>query len=224
MQLQNKYPPSLNSSSSSSLVQLQDVIRKNPPGLTIPCRDFTYCFLFSFELSGFRLMASKVPLSMLIWNPDNSGEGFKTSSTCIRKLQLLNIEHLLLQQCDFFFLQDYYLQISLQIRGGESTKIVNHHQLAWVEVPFSHVRCKRIQLSHSCTMVFHCFQLEINFWLSSLSSAQFRWNCQMLHSSSKAKFQVNRRKLVCITRLIKTKHISGCHFAAPGRQAMWQTR
>ena len=58
--------PSLNSSSNSSLVQLQEVIRKKPFTFNTLERDSTYCFRFSIALSGLRLMASKVPLSIQI--------------------------------------------------------------------------------------------------------------------------------------------------------------
>lgn len=58
--------PSLNSFSNSSLVQLHEVIRKKPFTFSTLERDLTYCFLFSTALSGFRLMASKVPLSIQI--------------------------------------------------------------------------------------------------------------------------------------------------------------
>ena len=76
--------PSPDSSNNSCLVQLHEVIRKKPFTFNTLERDSTYCFLFSIALSGLRLMASKVPLSIQIWNPDNFVEGFKKSSTYIK--------------------------------------------------------------------------------------------------------------------------------------------
>lgn len=73
--------PSLNSSSSSSLVQLQEVMRKKPSGFKALHRDPTYSFLFPAASLGSRLTASKVPLSRQMSKPDSSAEGARKSST-----------------------------------------------------------------------------------------------------------------------------------------------
>lgn len=73
--------PSLNSFSSSSLVQLQEVMMKKPSGFSTLHRDPTYSFRFPTASLGLRLMASKVPLSMQMSKPDSSAEGARKSST-----------------------------------------------------------------------------------------------------------------------------------------------
>lgn len=90
VQTPRSHLPSLNSRSSSSLVQLHEVIRKKPLASNTLEREFTYCFLLSTALSGLRLMASNVPLSIQIWNPDSFVERFKKSSTCIKNQQLMH--------------------------------------------------------------------------------------------------------------------------------------
>lgn len=73
--------PSLNLCSSCSLVQLQEVMMKNPSSFSVSLRAWTYCALPSSVLFGFRLMASNVPLSMQTSKPLSSSEEFKKSTS-----------------------------------------------------------------------------------------------------------------------------------------------